>query len=135
MCPSAPAFPSISCTIREVPLPNGAVRRHHVDVFGRVRQEDRADGTWVRFAYDGEGHVRSVEHSSGERVDYEVDGAGRTWRARRGSQETTIRLEGDGLPVEVAQQSGEHRLALRYRRDRQGRAVAWGYPDGNDWLV
>lgn len=147
----APAFPSADRIGRKRPLPfaapradhvvrtcalaNGAERREHYDLSGRLVLQEEPDGTWLRCRYDAEGNLSAVEHSSGEEVDYRIDHSkrGYTLHALTDRTETVIGFDESGQPVEVVQRVDGREWVTRFRRDAGGRVTGLLYPQAADW--
>jgi RHS repeat-associated protein len=120
--------------VEERRLPNGAVIRVYRDLLGRVRREERPDGTWVRFLYRLDGGMEGALASSGERIDYsETAAPSRTLAASTARSHTEIRLGEGGLPVGLRQRVDGHTWEVRYERDVQGRVVRMLAPGASEW--
>jgi YD repeat-containing protein len=128
------AEPRSDEVVRVVRSAGGGFSRRRYDLLGRLRLEERPDGSWLRYRYDETGRPLGVEHSSGERVEYEVSDDGRVWRARTERTETTIRIDGQGFPAEVETAVDGRKLVVAYRRDSLGRVEACRAPGSDQWL-
>ena len=119
--------------LEERALPNGAVLRLWRDLLGRVRREERPDGTWVRFLYRLDGSLEGALASWGERVDFfETAAPERRMAARTARTCTEFRLGEGGLPLSLRQTVDGHTWETSYERDPEGRVVRMRTPGAEE---
>jgi RHS repeat-associated protein len=100
-------------------LPTGGIEQRRFDLLGRVIQINGADGSKIKFNYDGEGSVVKITDNHGD-ILFTYQGMGRL--ASRTQEGHTIRFEYD-TEEELAAVINQRGQSYRFYRDKMGRII------------